>query len=121
VVLVSASRADPDALLPLAIAKTAPPQPLPAGVDRRRLFNLLDAAARNPVTLVCAGAGWGKTTLVSAWAETRTAPVAWLSLDKYDNDPQLFWAYVLAALRVAGAVAPDNPLAEMGSGPVDER
>jgi LuxR family maltose regulon positive regulatory protein len=121
VVLVSASRADPDALLPLAIAKTAPPQPLPAGVDRRRLFNLLDAAARNPVTLVCAGAGWGKTTLVSAWAETRTAPVAWLSLDKHDNDPQLFWAYVLAALRVAGAVAPDNPLAEMGSVPVDER
>jgi hypothetical protein len=47
VVLVSASRADPDALLPLAIAKTAPPQPLPAGVDRRRLFNLLDAAARS--------------------------------------------------------------------------
>jgi ATP/maltotriose-dependent transcriptional regulator MalT len=121
VVLVSASRADPDALLPLAIAKTAPPQPLPAGVDRRRLFNLLDAAARNPVTLVCAGAGWGKTTLVSAWAETRTAPVAWLSLDKHDNDPQLFWAYVLAALRVAGAVAPDNPLAEIGSVPVDER
>src|SRR4051812_45459704 len=96
--------AAPADFLPEAVSKTALPQMLRAGVDRPRLFELLDAAARQPLTLVCAGAGWGKTMLVSAWARSRTAPVAWLSLDRRDNDPQLFWTYVLAALRVADAV-----------------
>src|SRR3954471_708747 len=114
-------RVDPAGFLPLAVAKTALPQRLRAGVERQRLLTSLDAAVDRPMTLVCAGAGWGKTMLVSAWADARSAPVAWLSLDRYDNDPQMFWAYVLAALRVAGAVTPDNPLAEMGSVPVDER
>jgi LuxR family maltose regulon positive regulatory protein len=104
-----------------AAAKTAPPQSLRAGVDRGRLFDVLDAATRKPVTLVCAGAGWGKTQLVSAWARTRPVPVAWLSLDQHDNDPQLFWAYVMAALHAAGAVPPDHPLAGTPSVPADDR
>ncbi|HEU5107733.1 MAG TPA: LuxR C-terminal-related transcriptional regulator, partial [Micromonosporaceae bacterium] len=41
-------------------------------------------------------------------------------MDRHDNDPQIFWAYVVAALRLAGAVAQDNPLVEMGSVPADE-
>ncbi|MEU4562910.1 LuxR C-terminal-related transcriptional regulator [Actinoplanes sp. NPDC023936] len=103
------------------MAKTASPQRLRAAVARRRLFALLDAGAGKPVTLVCAGAGWGKTTLVSAWARTRPAPVAWLSLDRHDNDPQRYWSYVLAALRSAGALPPDHPLAALESVPADER
>ena len=113
--------AGPGSLLSVAVAKTAPPQQLRADVKRQRLFALLDTAAGKPVTLVCAGAGWGKTMLVSAWAQTRTLPVAWLSLDRQDNDPYLFWAYVVAALRRAGAVRPGNPLADMAYVPADER
>src|SRR4051812_42674423 len=43
-------------------------QPL---VRRRRLTEMLDAGVRRPVTLVCAGPGWGKSTLVASWAEAR--------------------------------------------------
>jgi LuxR family maltose regulon positive regulatory protein len=111
----------PAYLLPLAVAKTAPPQRRRADVERQRLFELLDAAAGKPVTVVCAGAGWGKTMLVSAWAQTRTTPVAWLSVDRQDNDPQLFWGYVVASLQLAKAVPPGNPLAEVGAVPADER
>ncbi|MEU4422489.1 hypothetical protein AB0F81_17815 [Actinoplanes sp. NPDC024001] len=107
--------------MPLIEAKTARPQPMRSRVDRERLFGLLDTGLGTPVTLVCAGAGWGKTVLVSAWAQTQTRPVAWLSLDRHDNDPQIFWAYVIAALRVAGAVPAGNPLAELGSVPPGER
>ncbi len=117
----SVPRVASGALLPLVVAKTARPRMVRGGIDRRRLFALLDRAARGPVTVVRGGAGWGKTMLVSAWADTRTAPVGWLSLDRRDNDPQTFWAYVLAALRVVGAVTPDNPLNDMVSVPKDAR
>ncbi|MFF5078048.1 LuxR C-terminal-related transcriptional regulator [Actinoplanes sp. NPDC000266] len=104
----------------LVEAKTARPRMVRAAVPRPQLSGLLEAATGKPVTLVCAGAGWGKTTAVSSWAQDRRAPVAWLSVDAHDNDPQLFWAYVLAALRVAGAVTASNPLADLGSVPSDE-
>ena len=45
-----------------------------------------------------AGAGWGKTTLLSQWCARGDADFAWLSLDGADNDPVGFWAYVIAAL-----------------------
>jgi LuxR family maltose regulon positive regulatory protein len=118
---VQGLRRDPAALLPLHVAKTARPQMVRGRVERRRLFDLLDRATRNPVTVVRAGAGWGKTVLVSAWAQTRANSVAWLSLDRHHNDPQVFWSYIVAALRHAGALTPDNPLAEMGSIPRNEQ
>ena len=48
--------------------------------------------------VVGAGAGWGKTTLLSQWCARGDADFAWLSLDGADNDPVRFWAYVIAAL-----------------------
>jgi LuxR family transcriptional regulator, maltose regulon positive regulatory protein len=56
------------------------------------------------LTLVSASAGFGKTTLLAEWlagapADGRTA--AWLSLDQRDNDPALFWRYLVAALQTA--------------------
>jgi LuxR family maltose regulon positive regulatory protein len=79
---------------------------------------MLDTGVRRLVTLVSAGPGWGKTTLVSAWAGTQRRPVAWLTLDPYDNDPQVFSAHVLAALRsttvVAAGQSPDDLDALLG-------
>ena len=55
------------------------------------------------VTLVCAPAGYGKTTLLSGWADERNAggrqAVGWLCLDAYDNDPFRLWSGVLSALQ----------------------
>src|SRR5438128_2535629 len=44
-------------------------------------------ALATPLTLLSAAAGWGKTTLLSAWASRHKAQVAWLSLDELDNSP----------------------------------
>ncbi|MEU4424373.1 LuxR C-terminal-related transcriptional regulator [Actinoplanes sp. NPDC024001] len=107
--------------MPLVVAKTARPLLVRGGIDRPRLLHLLDRTTRKPLTLVRAGAGWGKTVLVSAWTHSRATSVAWLSLDTYDNDPQTFWAYVVAALSGAGALTAENPLVEMRSVPRDER
>jgi len=51
--------------------------------------------------LVCAPAGFGKTSLLADWAGQSRWPVAWLSLDRGDNDPSRFWRHVAAALDQA--------------------
>ena len=70
-------------------------------ISRPRLSTLLDESLKHPLTLISAPAGFGKTMLLSTWAQSLPAShalVAWLSLDEEDNDPQLFWTYVLSAL-----------------------
>lgn len=75
-------------------------------VLRPRLFQRLEAGLKGKLTLIAAPAGFGKTTLVSAWRTTAAGsamPLGWVSLDAGDNDPLLFWSYVLTAFD---AVAP---------------
>src|SRR5687768_9869583 len=43
-------------------------------VRRDRLLEHLDAALEQPVTLLCAPTGWGKTVLVSSWIRAGRAP-----------------------------------------------
>ncbi len=83
----------------LPATKLAPPQPPIAPVARGRLLAALDAALGTPLTLVSAPAGWGKTTLLAAWARRHPRRVAWLALDAADDTPARFWAAAIAALR----------------------
>jgi len=68
-------------------------------VARSRLLSSLDEGTKALLTLACASAGFGKTTLLSAWASQTPGHVAWLSLDEQDNDPTRFWVAVITALR----------------------
>ena len=71
-------------------------------VPRARLIERLDRGIERKLTLVSAPAGFGKTTLLAEWLAARTAgerPAAWVSLDRSDNGPALFWAYFIAALQ----------------------
>ena len=74
----------------------------PSLVRRAWLMERLDRGAERKLTLVSAPAGFGKTTVLVEWLAT--APpgkwlAAWVSLDQGDNDPALFWAYLVAALQ----------------------
>ena len=42
-------------------------------IDRPRLIEMLNRGLPGPLTLVCAAAGFGKTTLVSSWIESLSA------------------------------------------------
>ena len=71
-------------------------------VARPRLSERLRRGAESALTLVSAPAGFGKTTLLAEWLAVAAADersVAWLSLDQRDNDPALFWTYLVAALN----------------------
>jgi LuxR family transcriptional regulator, maltose regulon positive regulatory protein len=95
-------------------------------VARPRLSERLSRGAESVLTLVSAPAGFGKTTLLAEWlaaAPSDGRSVAWLSLGQRDNDPELFWTYVVAALTTAaqgaGASAlsvlqPPQPPSEAG-------
>jgi LuxR family maltose regulon positive regulatory protein len=70
-------------------------------ISRPRLHTLLDKSLKYPLTLVSAPAGFGKTTLLSTWAQSlpaSTSRLCWISLVEEDNDPQCFWTSVLSAL-----------------------
>jgi LuxR family maltose regulon positive regulatory protein len=93
---------------PLLTTKLFPPPPGKLLVDRPCLISKLNACL-DPgcrLALISAPAGFGKTTLVSAWAvgvkhpERPPSPsVAWVSLDDRDNDPILFWSYIISSLQ----------------------
>lgn len=72
-------------------------------VARPRLNARLSSGAQARLTLVSAPAGFGgETTLLAGWlsdAEAGGRSVAWVSLDRSDNDLVLFWSYVVVALN----------------------
>ena len=87
---------------PLLETKLFIPRPRAGLVARVRLIERLNQASAGKLTLVSAPAGFGKTTLLAEWLATAEAgkqPAAWLALDQSDNDPALFWSYVIAALQ----------------------
>ena len=97
--------------IPILATKLYVPPPSPTVVPRPRLLERLNAGLHRKLTLIAAPAGFGKTTLVSAWAAACHQPVAWLSLDAGDNDPTRFLTYLVAALRT---IAP-----QIGTGVLD--
>jgi LuxR family transcriptional regulator, maltose regulon positive regulatory protein len=70
-------------------------------IPRARVRLMLDSQLDRTVTLVCAPAGFGKTTLLSDWLESSPNPNAWLSLDEHDSDLGRFLSYFIAAVRTS--------------------
>src|SRR5512137_1368410 len=77
-------------------------------IVRSRLKEEFNQVIDHQLTMVCAPAGFGKTTLVCTWLEemkpgkavgAAAKPAAWLSLDENDSDLHLFLRYFIAALR----------------------
>ena len=95
----------------LLATKLFAPPPGPRDVQRQRLTQRLDAGLQGRLTLVCAPAGFGKSTLLGAWVQACEHPSAWLSLDEGDRDPNQFAAYLTASLRSVSADLGDGALA----------
>jgi len=68
-------------------------------IARPHLFQQLTVGLSHKLILVAAPAGYGKTSLISAWLREINLSTAWLSLDATDCDPGRFISYVVAACR----------------------
>ncbi|RTE08468.1 LuxR C-terminal-related transcriptional regulator [Paenibacillus whitsoniae] len=93
-------------------AKTTYPALKETLVKRGRLLTAITAGLQGRLTLVCAPAGFGKTTLLSQWAHSQPQAPAWLSLDELDNDLVRFWRYVVHALT---AIVPETAAQRIAS------
>jgi LuxR family transcriptional regulator, maltose regulon positive regulatory protein len=68
-------------------------------ITRARIHATLDAGeGSSALTLVAAPPGYGKTTAVRAWCAGRKGGLAWVTLDRGDNDPVRFWRYIATAV-----------------------
>ena len=80
------------------MSKLRRPSVRPGTVRRSLLIEVLARGDLRPIVSVAAPAGYGKTTLLSQWAERSGQPFAWVSLDERDNDPKVLLTYVAEAL-----------------------
>src|SRR4051794_29374767 len=92
------------------------PPPLRAGViERPRLTQALEGLTHEPLTVVAAPTGYGKTTMLVSWAAATDRQVVWASVGSRDLDAEGFWALTAAALEQAeprlrlGARSGDRP------------
>jgi LuxR family maltose regulon positive regulatory protein len=83
-------------------------------ISRPRLIGLLDTQKETRLILVCAPAGYGKTTVLSEWAHhlmKNGTAVAWYALDAGDDSPITFRIYLVASLMQA--LEPVHELAQL--------
>ena len=92
---------------PILASKITVPNVPGWALQRPRVTTLITQGTRwCPLTIVTGPPGAGKTMALALWAAAESGPVAWVTLDKYDNRPGVFWSYVLAALRRSGVAVP---------------
>ena len=100
-------------------AKLRPPPVPEFAVERPRLLRRLDRATACRLSIVAVPAGYGKTVLLSQWADSRELDLGWLTIDARDHDPARLWTHLIHALG-GGAPGFGDVAAELmrGSGPV---
>ena len=86
-------------------------------IPRPRIQALIAQGACGPVTALTGPPGAGKTMALALWAAGGNA--AWVTIDDHDNQPRVFWSYVLEALRRAGVHFPRTMSAAVRRYPVD--
>src|SRR5712671_3028243 len=89
-------------------------------VSRGKLVGRLVGAGDCKLVLVCAPAGWGKTSVLSQWHSAAGPGVfAWVSLDPGDDDRVRFWSYVIGAVRTVAPEVGEAALAALPNAPGD--
>jgi LuxR family transcriptional regulator, maltose regulon positive regulatory protein len=86
--------------LPGRVAVNSLGRPLarPGTVRRPLLIERLAQADLPPIVSVVAPSGFGKTTLLSQWAEHDSLAFAWVPVEEADNDPKVLLRRIAEAL-----------------------
>jgi tetratricopeptide (TPR) repeat protein len=85
-------------------SKLQPPHLGSTVIKRPRLIERLRSNLGLCASFICAGPGWGKTTVAAEFLNTVDVPVVWYDLDPTDSDIAVFFQYLVRAVQ---QVAPD--------------
>jgi len=88
-----------DKYMTLMQTKLYPPRSRSDMISRTHLIKRLNVGLSGNVTLVCAPAGFGKTTLLTEWLHTIDRTTVWLSLDERDDELRTFVQSLAASLQ----------------------
>ncbi|MBM3944866.1 MAG: tetratricopeptide repeat protein [SAR202 cluster bacterium] len=75
------------------------PEPRGVTLRRPRLLDFLDSNVDRPLQLICAPAGYGKTTLVAEFAAHSQLTACWYSAGEMDRDAQSFLVRLFEAVN----------------------
>ena len=103
---------------PVLLSKITAPGLPDWAVPRPRVAAIMAESTRAPVTAVTGPPGRARRWPSRSGRPPRPAPApcAWMTVDDYDNRPQVFWTYVTAALKAAGVpVEPLSPATASGN------
>ena len=79
--------------------KLTPPKIRKRILRRQRLLNLLKANLDIMIILICADAGYGKTTLLAQLCTELDNPSIFYHIDPSDNDLATFFNYITAGIQ----------------------
>lgn len=89
------------------------PQVKGAHIRRERLHRLLDGTREVPLTVVVAGAGYGKSTVLAGYVEAAGVPGLWYELGERDADPQVIALHLAHLCHRAFPGSADRALAAL--------
>ena len=78
------------------------PRVHPGTLRRGRLLAMLDGDGTSALTVLDAGVGYGKTTLVRSWCAERPDAVIWMTMDAADDDPVRLWTHLAIGVERLG-------------------
>ncbi|MDR0597886.1 MAG: helix-turn-helix transcriptional regulator, partial [Treponema sp.] len=70
-------------------------------LERSRIDALLEKVVQNPLVVVVAGAGYGKTYAVYSFLRKYKAQISWMQLSERDNIASRFWENFIAGVASA--------------------
>jgi LuxR family maltose regulon positive regulatory protein len=83
----------------ILLNKLQPPEIKTKTLRRRRLLDIISRTLDKKVILLCAGPGYGKTTLLSHFFSKAKLPIVYYHLEKADSDPSVFLTYLVVGIQ----------------------
>lgn len=77
-------------------------------IERPRLYELLDSSENDQLILLHAPTGYGKSTLLNQWGQSRDKAVVWYNINPSDNNPNYFVRILAEGLELPVSAPPDD-------------
>ena len=97
--LAKENKSEEDRIINILASKLHRPPVLPDYVVRSKIILQLESNVVKPLSLISAGAGYGKSGVASQWLEQTKHHKSWITLGNEHNDLRNFLSYLVASIE----------------------